>query len=156
MLLLCPQIFKEWFMQDFFLIISTMFVYGMTPFMSFHPVQLFYAFLHLGSHSLTFIFGFNVYMFYLLLVLLIAFLFYFLLNKQRSVIHVLLCIVSKNGLILLCCSLGIFSYQLSKNDCQSVLVRRNLPLMFHPYHSKLSYIIYIQLFKKLSYIKQFI
>lgn len=97
-------------MQDFFLIISTVYVYCMTLFMSFHPVQLFYAFLHLGSHSLTFSFGFNVYMFYLLLVLLIAFLFYFHLNEQRSVIHVLLCIVSKNGLILLCCSLGIFSY----------------------------------------------
>lgn len=76
----------------------------------FSPSVAFLCFLHLGSHSLTFIFGFNVYMFYLLLVLLIAFLFYFLLNKQRSVIHVLLCIVSKNGLILLCCSLGIFSY----------------------------------------------
>lgn len=76
----------------------------------FSPFVAFLCFFHLCSHSLTFIFGFNVYMFYLLLVLLIAFLFYFHLNKQRSVIHVLLCIVSKNGLILLCCSLGIFSY----------------------------------------------
>lgn len=75
----------------------------------FSPSVAFLCFFTL-SHSLTFSFGFNVYMFYLLLVLLIAFLFYFLLNKQRSVIHVLLCIVSKNGLILLCCSLGIFSY----------------------------------------------
>lgn len=77
----------------------------------FSPCVAFLCFfLHLDSHSLTFSFGFNVYMFYLLLVLLIAFLLSFLLNKQRSVIHVLLCIFSKNGLILLCCSLGIFSY----------------------------------------------
>lgn len=155
MLLLCPQIFKEWFMQDFFLIISTVFVYCMTLFMSFHPVQLFYAFLHLGSHSLTFIFGFNVYMFYLLLVLLIAFLFYFLLNKQRSVIHVLLCIVSKNGLILLCCSLCIFSY----------FQRMTVSLYWLEEIFLLCSILIIQNFlisytycysKKLPYIKQFI
>lgn len=111
MLLLCPQILKNGLCRISFSL------YKQCMCMVWHHLCLFTLcsfsmlfFLHLGSHSLTFSFGFNVYMFYLLLVLLIAFLLSFLLNKQRSVIHVLLCIVSKNGLILLCCSLGIFSY----------------------------------------------
>lgn len=98
---------------------------------------------------MIFIFVFIIYMFYPLLVSLIAFLLSFLLNKQRSVIHVLFCIVSKNGLN--CVVLFSWCTHFTFKEWLHVSLywwKKSFAQVPSLYYSKLSYIIYIYLIRK--------